>query len=295
MTKTKWHWNYVIRRYFYGPCLKLASRAFFLISPLIPPHLYRLTRPIFILGCSRSGTSILIDTYRKHADLCDWSEAAQIMDLDLYNPEIDHFKEASDVTAFERFRLQALFGFKTRLMRKKQFINKHPENSLRISFIKEIFPDALFIHMIREGMATVESNYSRSQIDKFRSYAYLGYFPKPPRWRSYLHLSQLQQFAYQWLDIVKYIRQVAKESLNQNNYLEIRYEDFCSRPYELFRQMDEFCGLDPKRRIWQAIPSKFPDHNYKWRQKLSTAQIEEVEAIIGHLNRELGYGVSNAG
>jgi len=291
---SKWHRNYLIRRYLYGPFLKLASFGLFLLAPLLPNSCYRLERPIFILGCSRSGTSIFIQTYKKHLDLCDWSEAAQIMDLDLYNPEIDHLKEACDVTAFDRFRIQAFFGGKTRLTRKKRFINKHPENSLRINFIKEIFPDAIFIHMIREGMATVESNFSRSHLDKFRAYYYFGCFPKPPRWRNYLHFSQLQQFAYQWRDTVNYIRQTAKESLSPDSYMEVRYEDFCSWPHELFHRIDDFCGLDPQRRVWQAIPSKFPNHNYKWPQKLSTAQIKEVETIIDPLNRELGYGYSKA-
>lgn len=292
MQVTKWDRNYLVRRYLYGPFLKLASFGLFLLSPLVPKGCYKLTRPIFIIGCSRSGTSILIQTYNKHLDLCDWSEAAQIMELDLYNPEIDHLKEVYDVTDFERFRIQALFGGKTYLTHKKRFINKHPENSLRINFIKEIFPDALFIHMIREGMATVESNFSRSHLDKFRAYSYFGYFPKPPRWRSYLHFTQLQQFAYQWRDTVNYIRQTARESLSPDSYMEIRYEDFCSWPRKLFRRMDDFCGLDPKRRIWTTIPNKFPNHNYKWRQKFSPAQIREVEAIIGPLNRELGYGYS---
>jgi hypothetical protein len=295
MKQTKWHRNYIIRRYFYGPCLKLASFGLFLTSPLIPRGWYQMYRPIFIIGCSRSGTTVLIEHFRKHLDLCDWSEAAQILDLDFYNPGIDHLKGIAQVTAFERFRIRALFGLKARLRGKPRFINKHPENSLRIEFLKEIFPDALFIHMIREGMAAVESNYSRSQMDLFRSYYPFGDFPKPPHWRDYLDLPAHAQFAHQWQDIVNYIRQVAKKSLGPENYREIYYEDFCARPHELFRELDEFCGLNPARRLWHDIPEEFPNHNYKWRQKLAPAQIAEVEAIIGPLAEALGYGSSNTG
>ena len=285
----KWHRNYIIRRYFYGPFLKAFSHLFFMFSKIIPESWYSLNKPIFVVGCSRSGTTIFIEYFKYHLDLCNWSEAAQIMELDYYNPEIDHLKNESDVTEFDKFRIQAFFGFKTKLFRKKRFVNKHPENSLRIRYIKKIFPDAIFVHIIRDGRAVVESNYSRSKIDLFRSYYPFGDFVKPPKWREYLCLPLLEQFAHQWVDVVSYIRETAKEILSPNEYKEIRYEEWCERPHEILYELDLFCELDPNRRIYNKIPKKFKNYNYEWKERLSAEEVERINRIIEPLNKELGY------
>jgi hypothetical protein len=211
------------------------------------------------------------------------------MELNYYDAGIDHVKDEGDINSFDTFRIRFFFGLKARLTGKTKFINKHPENSLRIRYIKEIFPDALFIHIVRDGRATVESNYSRSKVDLFRSYYPFGDFVKPPKWKSYAHLDPIEQYAYQWLDVVSSIRQTARECLTDDDYIKVRYEDFCDRPHELFEQLDEFCGLDPKRRSIDKIPAAFINHNDKWRARLNNEKVKAIGAIIAPLNQELGY------
>jgi hypothetical protein len=285
----KWHRNYLIRRYVYGPCLRVFCHILYLFSSLIPKRLYALDRPVFVIGCSRSGTTAFIDYYKLHRDLCNWSEAAQIMELNYYDAGIDHVKDEDDINSFDAFRIRFFFGLKTRLTGKTKFINKHPENSLRIRYIKEIFPDALFIHIIRDGRATVESNFSRSKVDLFRSYYPFGDFVKPPKWKSYANLDPIEQYAHQWFDVVDYVRHTAREFLTDDEYIEVRYEDFCEKPNGLFNQLDEFCGLDPQRRFIDKIPSGFINHNDKWRTNLNEEKVKTINSIIAPLNQELGY------
>lgn len=289
MKMNKWHRNYVIRKFFYGPFLRFACLLMFLFSPFIPKSWHRLKKPIFIIGCSRSGTSIFIQLFKKHKELCNWSEAAQVFDLNYYDPKIEHQKGAENVTPFNRFRIQSLFGFKTRLMHKSRFINKHPQNSVRIEFLKEIFPDALFIHIIRDGRAVVESNYSRISLDRFRSYYPFGNFPKPKRWKEYLKLKSIEQFSYQWTDIVQEIRSAAKNRLNSKNYIEIRYEDFCQDPRGIVNLLDKWCSLDERGRSYKEIPEKLDNQNHKWDTKLSENEKSAMTSIIQSLNQQLGY------
>jgi hypothetical protein len=44
-----------------------------------------------------------------------------------------------------------------KLRRRPRFISKDPGDSLRVSILDEIFPEALFVHIIRDGRAVVQS------------------------------------------------------------------------------------------------------------------------------------------
>lgn len=286
--ENRWHRNYFIRRYLYGPGLALLTRTAYLLRFLIPKRCYRLERPVFVVGCSRSGTTMFIEHFARHPELCDWSEAAQVMALDFYNERIDHLKEAADLTPFDAFRIRLLFGGKTWLTGRRRFVNKHPENSLRMRWIKAIFPDARFIHMYRDGRAVTASNYVRTEKDPFRRRWPFGQFPKPPSWREYLALPLEEQFAHQWLDVTRYIQEVAAD-LGDEEYCEISYERFCERPAEVLRELDAFCGIDPERRPADAVPESFTPRNDKWRKLFDDDQVARIEALLGELNERLGY------
>ena len=285
---TKWHRNYLVRRYAYGPFLKVACWLLFGGRFLIPQFIYRLRRPIFVVGVSRSGTTAFMELFERHRDLCNWTEAAQIMDLGFYDPELEHTKNAADLKTFDAFRIRFLFGVRTWMNGKKRFVNKHPENSLRIPYIRAIFPDAIFIHLMLDGNAVVFSNYSQTRRDAFRKNWPLGQFPKPPNWRSRLELPLLDQFAHQWVEIIREIRRQAGAQLDESTYTEISYEDLCCRTHQILRDLDEFCGLDPNRRLYDEIPVELPSQNYKWKKELSDDEKKLIEEIIGSLKKELG-------
>ena len=177
---------------------------------------------------------------------------------------------------------------KTRLMGKQRFVNKHPENSLRIRFLRKIFPDAIFIHMIRDGWPTVASNYERTLEDPFRTSCPFGQFPKPEGWRSYVHLPLAEQFAHQWVDVIEHIRNDACELLGRDEYIGISYEEFCERPCEVVARLDDFWGSSAVL----ACTSRFPTRKSEseWRNILSPEQAAAVGMIIPPLNAELGYG-----
>ena len=287
--ENRWHRNYFIRRYFYGPALSAASWLLYGLRFLIPVALYRLTAPVFVVGCSRSGTTIFIEHFGQHPQVCNWSEAAQITELDFYNPEIEHLKEWNP-TGFEAFRVRFWFGVRTVLTGCRVFVNKHPENSLRMLWLRQIFPDARFLHVIREGMAVTASNYVRTMKDPFRTNWPFGQFPKPPHWRKYLNLQLPVQFAHQWVDITRYIREVGAKGLDGRDYLEIRYEAFCDQPALVLEQVDRFAGIDPEVRPGKGDGIDLKSRNYKWRELFDNDQVRVIAEILGPLDMELGYG-----
>lgn len=275
--------NIVSRISFFASCISYA------LWDIIPDSMRSIRAPIFIIGCSRSGTTLFADMFKEHEDIADWSEAAEVLDLRYYDPEVDHLKGEKDATLFDKRRLRVLFGLYTRLRRKSRFLNKHPQNSLRIGFIKSIFPDAKFIHLIRDGAATTFSNYAQVVRDQYRRGVPFGYFPKPEAWRTYADLLLIEQFAHQWVDVITHIRSTIFSSGLERDYLEVRYEGFCRDPYGILRSIDKFCELSQVKRYYERIPKSFEVRNSTWKTKLCAEDKRSVEAIIGALNSELGY------
>jgi hypothetical protein len=97
------------------------------------------------------------------------------------------------------------------------------------------------------------------------------------------------QFAHQWVDLVNYIRTEANTHLNERNYVEVKYEEFCGLPYRILKQIDLFCELDPNKRYYEKIPNVFKSQNFKWRKELSDIEINQIQSIIGKCMRELEY------
>ncbi len=280
--------KYLIRKYLLAHLFRLLSLAAFGVAPLLPRALIRLDRPIFIVGCSRSGTTLFVDIFARHAELANWTEGAQLFELDYYNPQLDHLRDETDASLFHRRRLAVQIGLFTRLSGKRRFVNKHPQNSLRIRFLRRIFPNALFIHVIRDGRAVVRSSQAQIRRDRFRQRIPFGNFPKPPQWRAYRDLPEAAQFAHQWVDVIDYIRGCFTPDDAGRSYFELRYEDFCADPRHCLERLDAFCGLSPTGRAGETVPAAFDRRGGE--PKLAAPDSDEVMAIIAPSLTALGYG-----
>lgn len=281
--------KYLIRKFLLVPFIKIFSKLISAVTILLPMQFLKLDRPIFIIGCSRSGTTLFADMFAKHRDLANWTEAPHVFELDYYNKEIDHVKTENDASPKVIRRIRFLLGFYTKLLKKKRFVNKHPQNSLRIIFLKEIFPDAIFIHILRDGRAVVQSNVMQVKSYWYRQTIPFGSFPKPPDWRKYVHLNLIKQYSHQWVDIIEYIRNKAKKQISEKNYIEIYYEDFCKDPHDILQKVDNFCGLSINSREYKNIPNTFHSSNFRWKDLLSDKEIEEIELIGKELLEKLNY------
>lgn len=286
-----WYRNYIIRRYFLSYIYRLIDILLFVFVRFVPRKIYEIETPIFIIGCSRSGTTIFDRSIAMHPEICTWSEAAQILDLNFYDKDLDHFKSEMDLKKNDLYRISFLFGIKAKIFGAKTFVNKHPENSLRIRWLKTIFPKAKFIHFRRNGMAVTESNFSRSNLDRNRRNWPFGLFPKPINWVEYTNLPLEEQFAHQWSDITNHIRKEAKSFLNDKEYLEISYEDFCEQPEVIMRRVDEFCNVNPLNRK-ALYSSPLISRNSKWSQTLNHDQIARIDNIVKATNKKLGYNTA---
>lgn len=130
------------------------------------PQLQKVKSPVFIVGTGRSGTTILGIVMSMHRDVGFLNEPKALWHA-IY-PYEDIIGSYSQHRAF--FRLNEahisnetirnahhLYGAYHFFARANRVVDKYPELIFRIPFVKQIFPDAKFIFLIRNGWDTLYS------------------------------------------------------------------------------------------------------------------------------------------
>ena len=162
----------------------------------------------------------------------------------------------------------------------------------RIKFLLEIFPDAQFIHIVRDPRAVV---YSIINMDWW--WGWRG--PQNWRWgelnssqkkewdkyhRSFIALAALE------CKILDEALGLARSCLNKENFLEITYEDLCALPQEIFQKVTNFCGLEMPRKFSVKVKKKsIQSANYKWREEFTAGQKVMLDDILHNYLKRYGY------
>jgi omega-hydroxy-beta-dihydromenaquinone-9 sulfotransferase len=163
----------------------------------------------------------------------------------------------------------------------------------RLGYLNEIFEDARFIHLVRDGRAVAAS---LLHVDFWR-----GWYG-PQGWRAGL-LSPEDQALWEAYDrsfvalaglewrIQMRAMEAARRAVDPSRLMEIRYEDFCERPNETFREVLEFTEL-PSSRALDAHLAATPIRNTsnRWRDALTAAQQRILEDLLRDDLRRYGYG-----
>lgn len=119
------------------------------------------SKPIFIVGMPRSGTSILEQILSSHSKIYGAGELnflQKIIDnLGIVKP--DNIKDYF-------FKIRSFYyGQISQISKKKYIIDKLPVNFRWIGFILKSFPEAKVIHIYRNPMAVCWSNYKTHFVD----------------------------------------------------------------------------------------------------------------------------------
>lgn len=241
-----------------------------------------LSKPVFVIGSPRSGTSIFVRCLGHHPYVAEWSEAGDVWDTEYYAEENDHVLEAADVTEEDRERIRATFSAYVGLSRGDRFLNKHPRNSLRIGYIREIFPDAVFVHMVRHPVGSIDSMVRRS-LEGDRHEDPYGRFVKPPGWKEDLDKDDLVKFARSWTKVNKYVL-----DRYDDRFQTVTYEGFCESPVGTLNKISEAVDLDPTFDSI-PIPSDITDENEKSFERFSKEELITLWDIVEAPATELGY------
>ena len=166
----------------------------------------------------------------------------------------------------------------------------------RMGFLNEIFEDARFIHIVRDGRAVASS--------LLHVHFWRGWYG-PQGWRAGL-LSPEDQAAWESYDrsfvalagiewrIQMRAMDAARQAIDPKLFLELKYEDFCEQPLEHFRRVLDFAELPLSKDLEDKVKSASISTSGRWRKDLSAGQ----QAILDNLLRDdllrYGYGDSRA-
>lgn len=284
-------------------------------------------QPIFVIGTGRCGSTLFHEMFTEHprlawmSVLCDryperlgyhrallhavdtpglgpllkrWYEPAECYRF--WNHWFGGFAQpdrdlrASDVTVRSKVALRKAAAALVTRARPRLLVKI--TGWPRLGFLHEVFPDARFIHVYRDGRAVANS---LLQVDFWRGWS----GERDWRWgeleaslkreweshgRSFVALAGIQ-----WKVLMR-AAEAAKQAVPTGNYMEVRYEDFVSHPLDAFRTVTDFCGLESGVGFERSLSScRIENANGKWKQDLTDTQQGILQAVLGEELRRYGY------
>ena len=276
---------------------------------------------VFIVGCPRSGTTLLLRIVDVHPQIAIMRESgwiarlfeprkgltpqgfatSQLMSVLLKEPkftrlqvgseQLDALLGTSEPVSYADFvaRVFDLYGQR----RGKALVgNKTPGFVRRLCTLHALWPAARFVHLIRDGRDVCLSMADWAKANQ-----------KPPGVFATWKDDSVSTTAL-WWDLNVRLGRRAGSSLGPELYYEIRYESLVRNPAEECARLCAFLGLpyddamlrfhegrtktDPAldaKRAWRPLTPGLRD----WRSQMAAEDVERFEAAAGELLDELGY------
>jgi len=272
--------------------------------------------PVFLLGCPRSGTTVLYHTLLSAGDFAVYRAESNVFNLLV--PRFRGMRSAADrrelLKIWLRSKLFRVSGLDAGEITEKIMADCHsggdflrtvmqeiarqqgvrrwadctPDHLLYMEEIKREIPEALFIHIIRDGRDVA-----------------LSYVQQ--KWSHPLPWDRGERLGIAGL----YWEWVVREGREQGkrlgaDYREVRFEELVANPRETLAQLGLFIDHDlDYERIQQAGIGSVSQPNSsfaaesggtfnpvaRWKTKMSPEQVAGLEELIGDFLSELGYSL----
>ncbi len=192
---------------------------------------------------------------------------------------------ADDLRPEVEDRFKSVIEEHLRATGKPRFMNKQTANSQRIEVIDKMFPDACYVHIIRDGRAAANS---LLRVDWWDGTDIWWLDGKPEKWVE-MGREPIELCALQWQRDVQEI--LAYKTLFEDRYLEIKYEDLVRDTRGVVGDVLCFSGLGQSEIVMDSLPESLPNMNYKWVEQLDEAQKAILQRSIGESLAALGYRI----
>jgi hypothetical protein len=280
-----------------------------------PADTERKRRPVFVMGCHRSGTNLLYDTLLSAGGFAVYRGYLPIYKIliprfgSLENPR--NREKIVDVwmrsKGFARAGVEA-GPLSSRLLSEcrnggdflrivmdqiaqsqgaQRWAVYDPDNVLHMARIKRDIPDALFVHIVRDGRDVA---LSLMKMGEFRP------FPWTRQSRGLL------ETALYWDWMVHQGRQYGRQI--SEDYIELHYEELVTEPRSTLARLGDFLDHDlDYDRIQEAGLGRLRETNSsfrgdgkdkqnpvnRWKQGLTQPEVAALEAVIGSTLQEFDY------
>ena len=272
--------------------------------------------PVIVLGVRRSGTTLLRVMLDRNARLAvpdesyfvpqlarrhrDWLDPAAFVDDLRRLPTLVEWGVSYEDVA-PRLRpgmptgqaIAAVFETYAAERGKSRWGDKTPLYMQHLTLLERLFPDARFVHLIRDG---------RDAALSFLS------VPAGIMTEAWGHPRDAAGFACQWATEVRAARALGTR-VGPGRYLEVRYEALVADAEAELRRVCDFAGLeyddgmlgyvgqtDSARKEHQQRLNEPPRVGVRdFRTEMSAEDVAAFEAVAGDLLAELGYDASTRG
>jgi hypothetical protein len=276
-------------------------------------------RPIFVVGCPRSGTTMLglmihahprlamppenrfvLHTWRRRRQFGDLSTEEQrraiaahitrkgslVKDMGLSNAAVAELIAEQATTFGDAFGL--VFQEFARANGKARWGDKRPAYFGEVDMLLRLFPDAQFVHLLRDGRANVAS------------------LKRMPWWPETSIGSMAVWSTAEWC-----LRRDAAR-LPADTFHSMRYEDLVADPRTVLTRLCDFLEEDfdeamlepskvrevvPERKVWHERLSGAVDSSTveSWRTGLEPWELGLMETVLGRTLKRNGYALSGDG
>jgi Sulfotransferase family len=273
-----------------------------------------LERPIFVIGCSRAGTTLVYKTFSESRQLGSLQRETHDFWIGLHPLEEkgwrSHALDASDAGQGDRDLVSRYFFSHTGRLR---IVDKNNQNGLCVAYLHALFPDAHFvyvkrspgdnIHSLIEGWSRAEEFATWSadlpaevRVDggRYRRWCFFLF----DGWRRYVDAPIEVVCAAQYVAMNRAIMDASK-AVAPAQWTEIQYENLVRDPVAGFRDAFQVCGLDfteELERHCETVLSR-PYNAFsairldKWREQGNRERIERVLPVTTEIVSAMGYEV----
>jgi Sulfotransferase family len=270
------------------------------------PARHRRRAPVFVIGTARSGTSLLCTLLRRYLQLSFGTESQFIVRVYRQLPTYGDLRDERNLRAlveaiarercFERWTrrfgfvldanavfeaarggrpgyagvLDAIFSQFARYHGMDRWGDKTPEYNYNLPVLLSLFPQAQFVHIVRDGrdvaLSTLRMGFGGANI-----------YRVGVAWRRQLLL--IQQFL---------------SPLPPDQSVTLRYEQLLSEPVGTLRRLADVLGVEDDPRLMPAIAGDITsqvrsDNGGKWQAQMPRRQQALFEAVAGDQLRAYGY------
>ena len=271
--------------------------------------------PIFIVGCPRSGTSLLSRIINCHPNIAIPFESHLYNTFypwlryygDLSLPDnrerlVKHILSTevmrdwmpcpnitSTISAIQQYDfsgiVEALMQSWTTMQGKRRWGEKTPSHLFYWRTILQDFPNLRVIHILRDGRDVALSW-------KYARFGPKHIYPLAQKWKHYLEEIEIFQAA-----------------LSKNAFLQIRYEDLVCKPEQIIREICEFLDEEFAEEMlgFHRVSASYPTDRQnqtnlakpllasnvsKWRTMMCPHDLEVFEAVAGLWLQRYGYEIA---
>ncbi|WP_372366153.1 sulfotransferase [Candidatus Uabimicrobium sp. HlEnr_7] len=276
--------------------------------------------PIFIVGCSRSGTCMLGEVLKKHPHihcLIEYPTTFKYSQYLCFHSEIHndlltrkHVKylynnawkktwrkcqKCSSGCQKIQYRRHGIFSPCYIPVNIKRYADKSHSNLINVNLLREVFPQSQFLHIYRDARDVVTSMLHYDRLTRrFSTKIKVGKdssWPQP--WygiESKKHFFEWQEWslakkmAHAWESRIQQAKKHQK-NFSKSSWLDICYENLLEQPATTTQKIFEFLELDYFPQTHSHI---YKENSAKWQSFLQPQQLSDILENSPSLH-DLGY------